>query len=490
MVKAVRGSGSRGGEDGEDRISQLPEEIIHSILNRLKSSEEAAKTSVLSRRWLQLWRRYPFFQFNLSKSKNNFHSFVASSSRKLLPWSSSDSGHSCCATIQDFRISLREYDDDFPEEDLDRLLSLIADHANGLSPVKFLLHVQQLRSYPSSYSLRWVPNWTRTKSVSLSGCDLTSVTAAAAAFGDQDNHSNGLAYLGSLERLSLVNVNLSEQLLHWFLDNAPRLMWLSLRIVYGIDKLEVVSSPLLQSLQLCCISRSKNRSERMRRLRISSPKLKRLLMWSGLEELEIDAPDLVSLFWTVFPDDPVTKVNLVNLASTCRSEIRVSSPAISCSPQWLRVSLSAAFSQLQRLNLVFYFSIDLVLEKVWFDLSQAEYDFAPRAIDQVRFVATWSYILNNDAAARFLELFFSICHPEFMSINVCHDGHQRVVQYMCDEYLMTGSPDGVNIATSWRHHLTDMKIKDEITGDVMEISEDTISSLANRKTVRFMFTWC
>ncbi|CAL1397838.1 unnamed protein product [Linum trigynum] len=69
MVRAVgvRGSGSRGGEGGEDRISQLPEEIIHSILNRLKSPEEAAGTSVLSRRWLQLWRRYPFFEFKHSK---------------------------------------------------------------------------------------------------------------------------------------------------------------------------------------------------------------------------------------------------------------------------------------------------------------------------------------------------------------------------------------------------------------------------------------
>ncbi|CAI0468374.1 unnamed protein product [Linum tenue] len=427
MVRSVRvrGSGSRGGEDGEDRISQLPEEIIHSILNRLESPAEAAGTSVLSRRWLQLWRRYPFFVFPPSKSKSNFRSFVASSSRKLQlplpPWSSSDSDHSCCATIQDFSISLLE-EDGFRKEDLDRLLSLIANRADGLlSPVKFVLHVKPY--YPFYYSLQRFPNWSRTKSITLSGCDLAALAA------DHDNHINGLAYLGSLERLTLEYVNLGEQLLHRFLDNAPRLVSLSLDVVYGIDRLEVVSSPLLQSLRLrlCCI-RSHNHSERMRRLRISSPKLEKLWIWSGLEELEIDAPDLVSLSWTVCPDDPVTKVNLVNLASTCRSEIRVCSPSITFSPRWLRASLSSAFSQLQRLNLVFDFFIYLANEKVWLDLTQAEYDSAPRAIDQMEFATAWYYVRCDDVAARFLELFFSICHPEFMSFNVCHGAHRRIAQ--------------------------------------------------------------
>ncbi|CAL1405534.1 unnamed protein product [Linum trigynum] len=349
MFKAVRGSGSRG----EDRISQLAEEIIHSILNRLKSPEEAAKTSVLSRRWLQLWRRYPFFEFPLSKSSTKFRSFVASSSRKLLASSSStpDSDHSWCAAIQDFRISVQ--DDGFEKEDLDRLLSLIADHADGLlllSPVKFVLRVDPWRTRPS-YSLLRVPNWSRTKSITLSGCDL----------GNHDNCSNGLASLGNLESLRLEVVHFSERLLHGFLDNAPRLVKLKLWGVYWIDRLEVVSSPRLRSLGLSYIYRSKNRSERMRRLRISSPELKMLSMACGtLEELEIDAPDLVSLSWAVNSCGPVTKVNIVNLASSCRSTIRVVSPSLSeFSPQWLRMSLSTAFSQFHRLDLVLGFSIYL-----------------------------------------------------------------------------------------------------------------------------------
>ncbi|CAI0468375.1 unnamed protein product [Linum tenue] len=349
MVWAVRGSGSRGGEDGEDRISQLPEEIIHAILNRLESPEKAAGTSVLSRRWLQLWRRYPFFESPLSKSNTKFRSFVASSSRKLL-FSSSSNDHSWCAAIQDFRISVQ--DDGFEKEDLDRLLSLIADHADRLllsllSPVKFVLRVDPRRTRPS-YSLLRVPNWSRTKSITLAGCDLSN-----------NRSNNGLASLPNLESLRLEVVDLSERLLHCFLDNAPRLVELELWGVYGIDRLEVVSSPRLRSLRLSCIYRSKNRCQRMRSLRISSPELETLLMSSGLEELEIDAPDLVSLSWTVLPDDPVTKVNLVNLASTCRSEIRVCSPAITFSPRWLTASFSSAFSQFHRLDLVLGFPIYL-----------------------------------------------------------------------------------------------------------------------------------
>ncbi|CAL1397837.1 unnamed protein product [Linum trigynum] len=343
------------------------------------------------------------------------------------------------------------------------------------------------RSLPC-YSLRLVPNWSRTKSITLWGCDLAS------AFGDHDNHSNGLACLGSLERLTLSKVNLSEQLLHaGFLDNAPRLVELELWSVYGIDRLEVVSSPRLQSLRLCGIYRSKNDCEKMRSLRISSPKLEKLWMPSGLEELEIDAPDLVSFSWTVYPSDSFTKVNLLNLSSTCRSTIRGFSLDKEFSPQWLRMSLSStAFNQLQCLNLVFSYCIYFARRQVWFDLSQVEYGSVPRAIDEVRFEATAMYLPNIDLAARFLEILFSICHPKFMSINVYQeeDPDQPLVQYMCDEYMMTGSPDGVTIVASWRRHLKDMKIEDEITGDMMDISEDLISSLANRKTIHFMLTWC
>ncbi|TVU38525.1 hypothetical protein EJB05_11899, partial [Eragrostis curvula] len=38
---------------GTDRISDLPDELLHAILARLRSADAAARTSILSRRWLR-----------------------------------------------------------------------------------------------------------------------------------------------------------------------------------------------------------------------------------------------------------------------------------------------------------------------------------------------------------------------------------------------------------------------------------------------------
>ncbi|XP_021317443.1 probable FBD-associated F-box protein At1g32375 [Sorghum bicolor] len=44
---------------GEDRISGLPDELLHDILVRLRCARAAARTSVLSRRWRHLWADVP-----------------------------------------------------------------------------------------------------------------------------------------------------------------------------------------------------------------------------------------------------------------------------------------------------------------------------------------------------------------------------------------------------------------------------------------------
>ncbi|CAI0398338.1 unnamed protein product [Linum tenue] len=46
-----------------DRISALPDEIIHTIIPSLDDTQQAARTSTLSRRWLHLWRSYPVLEF-------------------------------------------------------------------------------------------------------------------------------------------------------------------------------------------------------------------------------------------------------------------------------------------------------------------------------------------------------------------------------------------------------------------------------------------
>ncbi|KAL6896788.1 hypothetical protein ACP4OV_007360 [Aristida adscensionis] len=50
---------------GVDRITALPDELLHAILALLPSTAEAARTSVLSRRWRRVWTRVPALTFPL-----------------------------------------------------------------------------------------------------------------------------------------------------------------------------------------------------------------------------------------------------------------------------------------------------------------------------------------------------------------------------------------------------------------------------------------
>jgi hypothetical protein len=53
------GEDERRGGSGEDRISGLPDELLHNILVRLRSAQAAGRSSVLSRRWRHVWAHLP-----------------------------------------------------------------------------------------------------------------------------------------------------------------------------------------------------------------------------------------------------------------------------------------------------------------------------------------------------------------------------------------------------------------------------------------------
>ncbi|CAN1266476.1 hypothetical protein LINPERPRIM_LOCUS12568 [Linum perenne] len=104
MKRAYLG-GVRSRED--DRISELPDEIIHDILERLQSPMEVAKSTLLSRRWIHIWRSYPILEFHGPHDYSYSEKlllFVAAAAKKL---SSSDEHNH----IKAVRISSRK-----PEE--------------------------------------------------------------------------------------------------------------------------------------------------------------------------------------------------------------------------------------------------------------------------------------------------------------------------------------------------------------------------------------
>ncbi|CAN1124000.1 hypothetical protein LINPERHAP2_LOCUS2139 [Linum perenne] len=61
MERQPKKKSAAAGEE-EDRISELSDEILHSVLIRIPCPLESARTSLLSRRWKYLWRSYPIVE--------------------------------------------------------------------------------------------------------------------------------------------------------------------------------------------------------------------------------------------------------------------------------------------------------------------------------------------------------------------------------------------------------------------------------------------
>ncbi|CAN0923954.1 hypothetical protein LINGRAHAP2_LOCUS33864 [Linum grandiflorum] len=152
----------------EDRFSELPAEIIHDILRRLDSPEEAARTSVLSRTWhRQIWRSYPVVEYRDSSeqfSYSTFASFASSSSARIRTYFAPNG-----IPLSAFRILLRNSLKERRRQ-LDELLkSSFSMAAICGSPIEISIEI--LDDYYSINSpLKLLRNFSRTRNLKLRGC--------------------------------------------------------------------------------------------------------------------------------------------------------------------------------------------------------------------------------------------------------------------------------------------------------------------------------
>ncbi|TVU26083.1 hypothetical protein EJB05_28612, partial [Eragrostis curvula] len=114
---------------GEDRISALPDDVLHLLLSSLPS-DEAVRTSVLARRWRHLWKSARAIRVSPRRRRSRGHAAVRWTPRSLTRFVNHLlllRGYSPAADECDIRCG--ELDDDGDDEDLSDAAGLWIRHA-------------------------------------------------------------------------------------------------------------------------------------------------------------------------------------------------------------------------------------------------------------------------------------------------------------------------------------------------------------------------
>ncbi|CAN1852420.1 F-box/LRR-repeat protein 25 [Linum perenne] len=238
-----------------DRISELPDEIIHLILQSLRPHKLAARTSILSGRWLHLWRSYPEVEFH-DFDHMNFQSFAVATSKRLLLHQREESP----LLLDSFSIVIASWNN---RPGLRELLS--CDDDSSRSPLEVLItHASTYyHGFPEGGMFL---NCRRTKFLFLKGFDLIGLHKTC---------------LDNLQELRLHLVRLSEQTFPNCLASAPRLEKLSLVFIEGVRSLDISASNFPSLKTLFIVEESMRDEDEQMQLQLTSAPLLHTLNFDG-----------------------------------------------------------------------------------------------------------------------------------------------------------------------------------------------------------------
>ncbi|CAN1158637.1 F-box/FBD/LRR-repeat protein At4g00160 [Linum perenne] len=239
--------------EADDRISELPDEILHKILWSITSSKQKAKTSILSRRWRSLWGTYPDVEFDKAEYDGLHGSSIAADFQNFVD-----------ASIEKFsmnsQLSMRILDitiDGVQSEPcrslpLERLLKLasarnaeyVSIEARGGIYVPY-----RVLSNSCAETLRFVGvvfDLDEYSDFPLSFTSLRALELEPIMFDHEQSFTSFLASCPFLESLTITTIRLVKKLL---VSNVPNLKYL--RIVNCLSPEEIeIEAPSLQTLRL------------------------------------------------------------------------------------------------------------------------------------------------------------------------------------------------------------------------------------------------
>ncbi|KAL1565635.1 putative F-box/FBD/LRR-repeat protein [Salvia divinorum] len=299
---AGAGAGA-GAEEGEDRLSALPDSLCHQIVSLLPATE-ARRTAFLSRRWRYIWCACPSFDFDEREfhgrplpllhryhSRLNFIRFVDGAVDHRRRFFDD-------LSVDRFRVSIRFFEELAPHLDqwiafaLEKNvkeLSVIAEMKDLIAIAEFFQPFRVPYELPAAvFAARSI------QTLDLVFCDLRRVSAAAIS-------------LPLLKNLEMVNVHLNDSVLEEILSKCPLLEKISLSLVCGVKNLRISGENLKMAVVLKCSPLSN--------VTITAPNLESLLFRGkrhSLDKIDVSSCRNLRFLWlqraTNLTDDGLEKI--------------------------------------------------------------------------------------------------------------------------------------------------------------------------------------
>ncbi|CAN1266347.1 F-box/FBD/LRR-repeat protein At5g53840 [Linum perenne] len=534
MRKKIKSSTIADGSSTEDddRISSLPDEILHEILYRLGFRKQSTKAALLSKRWNHLWLSYPVLEFyctDYSKnrpSRSTMDSFIAAARRKL-----SYSG------LNSYIKSLRIISLD------SAFIGAILDLIQNREPEEIYMNLNRDSVIPAP-----LLNSSRLRTLMLYACKILEQ--------DQSKMIN-------LQVIHLSDVSIDVRVLNSMIAAAPLLEKLTLICLYSIKRVEVGNHANLKHIQMKYMSGLSEivvgalqslESLSLRSLDCDGLEIICSSLLPSLKSLEIrdcpnlrdhvihmltsKSPSLLSLHLADIKEVKELKIKSLTLEKLeldwynwhpKRLMLHIDAPSLVnvCfrgQEQWLRaISLQAA--QSCRFKLSFYncyYSeeshklkelkdfLRKVTQKIQFvhlhlydtsllhkrliECDQVHQDDSPTPVIE-RVEVNYNKIERvevkyNQIDQAFVYNMLWSCHPKYFSV---HDQRDESLKLINQAFMERTSPSCKKIACKcWRHQLKDVKIvmtNDKEDEELMDVSDDVLSTLECRNQVLFRLIW-
>nr|XP_015646023.1 putative F-box/LRR-repeat protein At5g02700 [Oryza sativa Japonica Group] len=190
----VMDAAGRSCEVDEDYISGLPDDLLHNILLRLRSTAAAARTSVLSRRWLRVWAHLPDLEHGNFRAPAAAVDSVLDSIDAAMAASQALAIDSLCITVE--------------KENRTRQLPLAAIPAHRVIAWLRFASRRRVRRLNLSFRLRLMMIPPPVAGGSGAFTKLTALTIITAAVESRDLEALVSSHCPRLERLSIIGVKL------------------------------------------------------------------------------------------------------------------------------------------------------------------------------------------------------------------------------------------------------------------------------------------